>query len=693
MDIRIEENGIQFWLQVDACRKCRLFALGRARRKAPEMPRWFPSVQLQINGMGVDSHHGSKHTGCLPGMWLTYEDLHQYRNTQGLKLELIQSWNTLKVVSHYQFYNGIPVVRCWTQVEGAEKPELLEYVSSFALTGLLPEEYGFRDCHAQVLIPHNTWYGEAQWRKSTLLEQGYYPVKARDGYEAPDTGSMKRVHIGSSGTWCSSEYLPMGALMDRAGQSGYIWQIETAGAWHWEIADSGGEMYVQLSGPTFQEHGWQHRLAKGGCFLSVPCAVAYVDEGGFERGIQALTRYRRRIVRQVPQEQRSLVIFNDYMNCLWGEPTSEKILPLVTKAAQAGCGCYCIDAGWYADGPWWDEVGAWLPSTQRFPGGIEKVMDAIRQAGMIAGLWLEPEVIGINSPMAKQLPERCFFHRNGRRVIDHDRYQLDFFQAETRAFLNGVVDRLVMQYGAGYLKLDYNINAGAGTDYEAASCADGLLRHTRAYLQWLDELRNRYPALYLENCSSGGMRLEYSLLSRQDIQSVSDQTDYRKMAVIACNAPTAVLPEQAAIWSYPLSTADREAVCMNMVNAMLLRIHQSGHLSEMSAENFQMIREGIDLHQKLAKALSGGVPFWPLGLAGFESNMLCLGMDCGEERFLAVWCLNHGESRLVFQDEVSLWRAELLYPSSLEREWKWSARGLEVAMRPGTASVFRLRRA
>ena len=154
-----------------------------------------------------------------------------------------------------------------------------------------------------------------------------------------------------------------------------------------------------------------------------------------------------------------------------------------------------------------------------------------------------------------------------------------------------MIDRLVNGYGVGYIKMDYNIQPGPGTELNADSAGDGLLSHTRAYLAWLDGVFGRYPDLTIENCGSGGMRMEYSLLSRLSIQSVTDQTDYPKMAAIACNCMTAVTPEQAAIWSYPLRDGDREETAFNMVSAMLLRVHQSGHLAELTPERLQLVKE------------------------------------------------------------------------------------------------------
>ena len=63
------------------------------------------------------------------------------------------------------------------------------------------------------------------------------------------------------------------------------------------------------------------------------------------------------------------------MNCLSGDPTTEKELPLIEAAAKAGCRYYCIDCGWYDDGPWWDGVGEWLPARGRFPQGLPALLD------------------------------------------------------------------------------------------------------------------------------------------------------------------------------------------------------------------------------------------------------------------------------------------------------------------------------
>lgn len=292
-----------------------------------------------------------------------------------------------------------------------------------------------------------------------------------------------------------------------------------------------------------------------------------MTNGGFEAAIGQLTAYRRRIRRPNDDNRELRIIFNDYMNCLWGSPTTEKLLPLIDAAAEAGCEYFCIDAGWYAPGEWWDGVGEWLPSSERFPEGIKYVLDYIRGKGMVPGLWLELEVMGINSPKLADTDDSWFFLRHGKRVMDRSRYQLDYRNPKVVAHADEVIRRLVEDYGVGYIKMDYNINAGIGTEAAADSFGDGLLQHNRAYLAWLDRIFARYPELVIENCSSGGMRMDYAMLSRHSIQSTSDQENYVNYAAIAAASPSALTPEQSAIWSYPLREGDDEEVVFNMVNA------------------------------------------------------------------------------------------------------------------------------
>ena len=605
----------------------------------------FRLVEVMVSGLDrPGERHGTKYIVTAPGYRLKYRTHNDYRNEKGRKLEIVtfDEETGLDVISHFQFFDGISVVRSWTEVKNVgEEAQGLEYVSSFALTGIEKEGLLPRDEKMEVWIPHNSWQREMQWERYSFPQLGLaqsQPVETQR--------SSKVIGATNTGNWSTKEYLPMGYLANRETKSNLFWQIEHNGSWHWEISDQEGHFYLQLSGPTETESHWWKNLKPGETFVTVPVSVGSTL-GEFDEAMGELTRYRRAIRRKNEDNEKLCVIFNDYMNCLWGNPTSEKEWPLIDAAARAGCEYFCVDAGWYSAGFWWDNVGEWLPSYERFPNGLEEVMDAIRAKGMIPGVWLEIEVMGIKCPKAARVHPDWFFTRHGKKVHDRSRWQLDFRNPEVIAHANEVIDRLVNQYHVGYIKMDYNIEPGIGTELNADSVGDGLLGHERAYLAWLDSVFARYPDLIIENCSSGGLRIDYAMLSRYSIQSTSDQEDYLHYATIAANAPAGLTPEQSAIWSYPMNGGNREEAIFNMVNAVLMRIHQSGHLANISEERFQLVKEALDYYKTIRQDIKNALPFWPLGLSQFADTWVSMGLKAGKKTYLAVWRRNASESQCV----------------------------------------------
>jgi alpha-galactosidase len=669
--IELIENGLQVVLYIDDDLDVLLLHFGAAAFDAAAVgerqKKGFRLLEVQLSGDDRAEYHGRTHRASFPGLRMKYETHRDFRTEAGRKFEMTVAdpVTGLQAVSHIQFYDGIAAARCWTVLRNAGEASLgVEYVSSFALTGLAKEGSKERDDKITVSIPHTGWQSELQWRTYTLPELGMSHLTDR---------SSKRISCSNTGSWSAAEHLPMGYMENKEAGTTFFWQIEHNGSWHWEMFEQFDHLSILISGPTEHDNHWWKRLQPGEEFVSVPVAVGSVA-GGFERAIGELTRYRRTIRRPNADNRELQIIFNDYMNCLWGDPTTVKLLPLIDAAADVGCEYFCIDAGWYASGEWWDGVGEWLPSAERFPEGIKYVLDYIRGKGMVPGLWLELEVMGINSPKLADTNDGWFFMRHGRRVKDRSRYQLDFRNPEVIAHADEVIRRLVEDYGVGYIKMDYNINAGIGTETDADSTGDGLLQHNRAYLRWLDRIFAKYPWLVIENCSSGGMRMDYAMLSRHSIQSTSDQEDYVKYAPIAAASPAALTPEQSAVWSYPLREGDDEEVIFNMVNALLLRVHQSGHLAELSPRRRDLVKEALQVYKRIRMDIPHSLPFWPLGLPTQQDEWVCLGLRRDNRHYLAVWHLRgaRSETQLPLPDLIGKAIAvSCAFPSESECRWEW----------------------
>src|SRR5271157_5504690 len=635
-------------------------------------------VEVAVQCSGENSpDQGMKSGVGQPGARLLFAGRREESTRGGKRLVCMHTDPILKlrVDSVYETFDGRPVVRRHSRVtNNGSSPVGVEFLSSAMLHGLSdPQGY---DRELRIHIALNSWMAEGQWHTLRPSEMGFVENERTSRSEA---------QAGSIGSWSTDRYLPMAMAENIKLGLTWFWQIEHNGSWYWEISNVSArdnyadDVYAYLGGPDDLHSAAWKRLKPGETYETVPVAIGCVH-GGFSDAVEALTRYRRAAFEKPRNNNsRCAVIFNDYMNCLWGDPTEDKELPLIAAAAKAGCEYFVIDAGWYAalHEDWNPTIGAWQPSPTRWPRGLKFVLDQIRQAGMTPGLWLEPEVAGAKSLLA-QKPDDWFLVRHGKRVLKNSRYLLDFRNPEVRAYLDQVIARLVNDYGVGYIKMDYNVDSLQGTELKADSFGQGLLEHNRAHLAWLDGMLNRYPDLVIENCGSGGGRMDYAMLSRLQIQSMTDQEDYLKLPAILVGASAAVLPEQLAIWSYPLAKADADQASFNLVTAMMCRIHQSGRLDAISAGALRQVTNGISIYkQAIRDHIPHAVPFYPLGMPDVTNRNapVALGMRAAGWTSLGVWRLEGADT---VELPIDAAKAEVLYPADL---------GIDVDANQGKLSV------
>lgn len=491
---------------------------------------------------------------------------------------------------------------------------------------------------------------------------------------------MNRYCYGGHSSWSTCEYLPMGICEDEECKVTYFFQVEHSGQWLIEYGPSTGErLYVALSGATETEHGWWKNLKPGDTFPTVPAGFGVAD-GDVNEAMAELTEYRRKIRRPNEDDEKLNVVFNDYMNCLMGDPTEEKEKAIIDKAAAMGCEYYCLDCGWYDKGFWWDRVGEWKESPERFPNTLKAVCDYAKEKGMVMGLWLEIEVMGVACELANKLPDDWFICRHGKRHIDNKRYLLDFRNPEVRKCCMDVVDRLIEDYGVGYFKVDYNVTMGYGSDLYADSCADAIRDHYLYLYEWYKEIFCKHPDLVIENCGSGGQRMDYGMLKLLSLQSTSDQTDYVYNSYIASNVASAVTPEQAGMWVYPYKD-EREHVIYNMVNGLLLRPYMSGMVWDMGEESLELMREGISLYKEIRDDVKKGVPVFPLGFTDTRDDVLAYAIKTESKTYLAVFTPKTDKAEIPLAAAgITGTSAKVIYPATGDCTYKVEDGKLQVAM-------------
>ena len=248
--------------------------------------------------------------------------------------------------------------------------------------------------------------------------------------------------------------------------------------------------------------------------------------------------------------------------------------------------------------------------------------------------------------------------------------------------MDKVVHNLVVNYGAGYFKFDYNIEVMQGTDVGGDSPGAAHLEHQRAYLDWVRSLLDRYPGLVIESCSSGAQRMDYAMLGVHPLQSTSDQQDPVLYAAIAAAAPTAVAPEQSATWAYPQAEWSDEINAFTVVNSLMGRVYLSGRLDKISPHQLELVREGMRVYRQIRHHVKTAHAAWPLGFPKWHDDWLALALvtkDFGI--LLAVWRRGGPTKMGLPLKALSGQRdakATVLYPARFKTQVVWDGESLLV---------------
>ncbi|TFV81663.1 alpha-galactosidase [Microbacterium sp. dk485] len=307
-------------------------------------------------------------------------------------------------------------------------------------------------------------------------------------------------------------------------------------------------------------------------------------------------------------------------------------------AASLGLEVTTLDAGWFGrsdtGSDWQAERGDWsLVNTARFPLGLGALADGVRREGVEFGIWLEAEAVGASSMLRRDHPELVAMRSgpddDGARItvsLDPDVPEflgyLCLGAPAARSFVSEALDSAVRTTGARWLKLDFNVDPGAGCDRvdHGHGAGDGLLRHYEGLYAVLDDFRARHPEVILEACSSGGLRLDLGLARHVHCSFLSDP-DWTEHHLQVLWGASLMLPPVAMLhwtWSqwrgeHPHQALDIETLPparfdMMLRAALLHRFGMSMKLTGLPAVLAQRVAVNVDLYRRrLAPLVREGV--------------------------------------------------------------------------------------
>jgi alpha-galactosidase len=179
-----------------------------------------------------------------------------------------------------------------------------------------------------------------------------------------------------------------------------------------------------------------------------------------------------------------------------------------------------IDAGWFGDRPvqdganvfntdWGGRVGDWWPNPRLFPRGLAPVGEAARAGGRDFTLWFESERVREGTVLAREHPEWLLGPIDGN-------FLFDLGNPEAREALTGIIAGVIAEGRISCYRQDFNMDSAPF--WQAADAPDRVgmaeIRHIEGMYAFWDALLTRFPGLLIDNCSSGGRRIDLETLSR-----------------------------------------------------------------------------------------------------------------------------------------------------------------------------------
>ncbi len=441
-------------------------------------------------------------------------------------VEVTESGDTLTTV--YRLPDGLTVTNVARRLAGFDA---YEWVTWFEHTGAAPSGILSEIRDADLELPCTRREAPTKWRT------GYLPAPEEALWLEAPIGSLIR----SDEFGCRMNEMNAGSYVHEL-DAGETQRFATSGGRSSEQAAPFFHLYENGRG-TFFAIGW---TGQWNCSVSRPCGAAAVrvctglEDTHFRllpgekirTSSFVLLRYTgdaveghnrwRRLVRahfspigapeQVP-----------FSLSLWGGMPTEGVLERLelVQQYQLPVEYIWLDAGWYGvseqdstnafEGNWGEETGDWRVNLHRHPDGLRQVSRAVHEAGKKLLLWFEPERVRRKTPIAREHPE--YFLKLSEDCVD---WLLDLGNEQAWQWCFAQLSERIEELQIDGYRQDFNMSPLPFWRENDAPDRRGLheIRHIMGLYRLWDALLERFPHLLIDNCASGGRRIDMEMLRR-----------------------------------------------------------------------------------------------------------------------------------------------------------------------------------
>ena len=374
-----------------------------------------------------------------------------------------------------------------------------------------------------------------------LLEGGDYEIYTQfSGWQTENQGVWQPLNAGELtltnwGIRSTEAAAPILMVRDKNTRKGVAFQLFPIGNWIIRISpkiDRAGNSYVRIE-TGLSDRRLALKLSPDEEIV-LPELLIYAIQ---DDGRQDMERLHSFLLSRSLSPRPMPLLYNTWF-CDFDRIDLEELRRQLKAVKEIGCELFVIDAGWFGEhAGWWKEVGYWQEQTERaFYGKLAAFTDELHKEGLLAGLWMEPERVGENARLLQEHPEWL-------RKLNEGFFIIDLENPEAFSYLFGEICRLIDTYHLDMMKLDFNM----GEEYDPTG--SNFYRYYIYLFRLMRMLRERYPLVYFENCSSGGTRSDLSMAKWYDSHFISDTANPAEVLHISQGLMNRFLPGIVGKWT------------------------------------------------------------------------------------------------------------------------------------------------
>ncbi|MDE6475630.1 MAG: alpha-galactosidase [Erysipelotrichaceae bacterium] len=467
----------------------------------------YPAYEiLQENGSRITefkyrSHNIFKGKKKLEGLPATYVESDEEATTSEITVydEVIKT----EIVLSYTIYEELPVITRNAKFKSFYEEKLV-LMNAMSLCVDLP------DAKYEMIELTGGWSRERHI-KTRKLEHGISSIY-----------SMK-------GTCSSSNYNPFIALKrpntDEYAGEVYGFSLVYSGNFLAQVEVDTHEVARVTMG--INPHNFNWTLKNGEEFQTPEVVTVYSDQGLNKMSQSYHKLYRTRLARGYWRDKVRPILVNNW-EATYFDFDEDKIVNLGKKAKELGIELLVLDDGWFgARNDDTKGLGDWYPNLNKIPSGIADLSRKVEELGLSFGLWIEPEMINLDSDLYREHPEYVLRTPNRHLSNGRNQYVLDFSKDEVVEYIYKMLEKVISESKISYIKWDMNRCMSEAFSQGNDSEHQGKLMHKYilGVYKLYDKLTTQFPEILFESCASGGARFDPGMLYYAPQTWASDNSD------------------------------------------------------------------------------------------------------------------------------------------------------------------------